>query len=85
MLHVYFGRRINMNRRTLHFVGFRTNEEYLSAVKVFGKPDFIHLFHDRRMYGDTGFPIDPNTELVLFGSKGRNNPSEYCDQDHERH
>jgi hypothetical protein len=32
---------------TVHFVGFK-NDRYLSAVKVFGKPDFIHRFWDRR-------------------------------------
>lgn len=31
----------------LHFVGFRGNE-YLSAVRIFGKPDFFHRLYDRR-------------------------------------
>lgn len=30
----------------LHFVGFR-GREYLSAVRVFGLPDFIHIRWDR--------------------------------------
>ena len=34
----------------IHFVGFRHDSEYLSAVKVFGKPHFIHYVHDKRMY-----------------------------------
>lgn len=31
----------------VHFVGFR-GEEYLSAVRVWGFPDFIHRVWDRR-------------------------------------
>ncbi|MFG1429355.1 hypothetical protein [Roseixanthobacter glucoisosaccharinicivorans] len=31
----------------VHFVGFR-GEEYWSAVKVFGRPGFIHRAWDRR-------------------------------------
>ena len=31
----------------LHFVGFR-GEEYLSAIRVFGRPDFIHRGWDMR-------------------------------------
>jgi len=30
-----------------HFVGFR-GEEYWSAVKIWGKPTFIHKWWDRR-------------------------------------
>lgn len=30
-----------------HFVGFK-DDRYYTAVKVFGKPDFIHRFWDRR-------------------------------------
>tara|TARA_Y100001937_G_C6846494_1_gene210139 strand:+ start:22 stop:261 length:240 start_codon:yes stop_codon:yes gene_type:complete len=65
----------------IHFVGFRTDAEYMAAVRVYGKPDFIHLYHDRRMYGD----IDPDRDIVVLGSKGRELPCEYSDQDHERH
>ena len=31
----------------LHFIGF-TGSEYLSALKIWGQPDFIHRWHDRR-------------------------------------
>lgn len=35
----------------VHFVGFR-GEEYHSAVRVFGKPDFVHYHYDvRAAYG----------------------------------
>ena len=30
----------------LHFIGFR-GDEYARAIRVFGKPDFIHIGWDR--------------------------------------
>ena len=33
--------------RAVHFVGFR-GEEYWTAVKAFGRPDFIHRGWDKR-------------------------------------
>ena len=30
----------------LHFVGFR-DERYWNAVRIWGKPDFIHITYDR--------------------------------------
>jgi hypothetical protein len=65
----------------VHFIGFR-GDEYNSAVQAFGKPDFIHVIHDRRMYGD----IDQDNDILVFGPKA--NPNFICpytDQDHERH
>lgn len=32
----------------IHFVGFR-GDEYASAVRVWGKPGFIHMGNDTRM------------------------------------
>ncbi len=64
----------------IHFVGFR-GDEYISAIRVFGKPDFIHMTHDHRMYGD----IDTDSDTIVFGPKA--DPdfiSPYSDQDHER-
>ncbi len=51
--------------RAVHFVGFR-GEEYISAIKVWGRPDFIHLDHDRRMQRccDDG-------DVIVFGPKAR--------------
>lgn len=37
-----------MGDMALHFVGFR-GDEYLRAIKLFGRPDFIHRYHDVRM------------------------------------
>ncbi len=36
-----------MSKSCTHFVGFRGGE-YLSAVRVFGRPDFIHRGWDLR-------------------------------------
>lgn len=69
-----------MNRTAhVHFVGFRTDAQYSAAVKVWGHPDFVHMWHDHRMYGD----IDPDIDTVVFGEKGSDAPSPYSWQDHE--
>ena len=61
-----------------HFIGFR-GSEYHSAIKVFGLPDFIHLIHDHRMYGDVG-----EHDILIFGPKADSNViSQYSWQDHE--
>lgn len=63
----------------VHFVGFRTDHEFFAAVRVWGRPDFIHMIHDNRMYGD----VAP-TDTIIFGSKA--DPaiiSVYSWQDHE--
>jgi hypothetical protein len=71
-------------KRYIHFVGFRTKQQFTNAVRVFGQPDFVHSIHDHRMYGDTGFPIDPKTDCVVFGDKGHDTPRQYSDNDSDR-
>lgn len=62
----------------IHFIGFR-GEEYWSAVKVFGPPDFIHLIHDHRLYGDVG-----DGDILVFAAKADPDQiSKYSWQDHE--
>jgi hypothetical protein len=51
-----------MTRPLVHFVGFRGNE-YLSAVKAFGKPDYIHRGWDRRAQRDIA-----EGDTVVFAS-----------------
>jgi hypothetical protein len=46
-------KRLNEPRPATHFVGFR-GEEYHSAVKTYGKPDFIHRDWDHRATADVG-------------------------------
>jgi hypothetical protein len=45
----------------IHFVGFR-GDEYHSAVRIFGEPDFIHRYWDVRALGD----VDPDNDVVVF-------------------
>ena len=47
-------------RRCTHFVGFR-GEEYHSAVRAFGPPDFIHRGWDRRAQREIA-----DCDLVVF-------------------
>lgn len=66
-------------KRSIHFVGFRHDSEWNSAIRIWGRPDFIHLIHDNRMYGDIG-PDD----IIIFGSKAHPDKiSAYSWQDHE--
>ena len=65
-------------QRHVHFVGFRTDREFWAAVKVFGRPDFIHLINDHRSEGDIA-----DDDLVIFGSKGTEEKSQFSWQDHE--
>lgn len=60
-----------------HFVGFR-GDEYVSAVRTFGKPDFIHRVWDVRVPGDVapgdtvvfakGTDADPFVDFVFDDS-----------------
>lgn len=51
-----------MVRPCIHFVGFR-GDEYGSAVRVWGEPDFIHRFWDRRAQRDIA-----QEDTVIFAS-----------------
>jgi hypothetical protein len=46
--------------RAVHFIGFR-GDEYLSAVRVFGRPTFIHRGWDLRARRDIA-----DDDLVVF-------------------
>lgn len=52
-----------MKEICVHFVGFR-GDEFHSAVKIWGKPDFIHRFWDVRATGD----VSPQ-DIVVFARK----------------
>tara|TARA_R110000823_G_scaffold303924_1_gene425406 strand:- start:1629 stop:1832 length:204 start_codon:yes stop_codon:yes gene_type:complete len=63
--------------RSVHFIGFR-GDEYHRAARVFGTPDFVHMTHDRRMYGDVG-----EDDILVFAAKADpDNVSDYNWQDH---
>ena len=62
----------------VHFIGFR-GEEYWSAVRVWGHPDFVHRWHDHRMSGD----VAEDDVLVFAGKESPAITREYSWQDHE--
>jgi hypothetical protein len=56
-----------MTKHATHFVGFR-GDEFSSAVRVFGRPDFYHFVYDSRVAGD----VAPGDTVVFangFDSK----------------
>ncbi len=60
----------------LHFVGFR-GDEYLNAVRVFGKPDFFHYVWDRRAKREIAAG-----DLVVFARHDENTePSKFSGAD----
>lgn len=44
-----------------HFIGFRGNE-YWSAVRIWGRPHFIHRWMDPRAFRE----IDWHNDIVIF-------------------
>ena len=66
-----------MNRAT-HFIGFRGNE-FISAIRVWGKPDFFHRVNDDRVAGDVA-PKD----VVVFANReeGKRRPFVFNDSEH---
>jgi hypothetical protein len=49
-----------------HFIGFR-GDEYNSAKKIWGEPDFVHPVHDKRAYVE----IDKDNDVLIFANKER--------------
>lgn len=63
----------------VHFVGFR-GDEYTSAVRVFGYPDFIHRIWDIRAVAE----IQPEDTVVFAREKdwaNLQNPSKFSFDD----
>lgn len=58
-------------RSCVHFIGFR-GDEYLSAVRIFGRPHFIHCYWDYRAIGD----IAPG-DTVVFAAGTENDPPRF--------
>jgi hypothetical protein len=68
-----------MTHACVHFVGFR-GDEFCRAQKVWGYPDFIHKWHDHRMYGD----IDIENDIIIFANMAKAEViSDRSWQDHE--
>ena len=65
----------------VHFVGFR-GEEFWSAVRVWGRPDFFHRVWDHR--ARDGGEFDPENDFFVF-AKGTEHdaPSKFSFNDSE--
>ncbi len=63
-------------RSALHFIGFR-GEEYWSAVRVFGSPDFVHRGWDNRAQRE----IAKGWDRVVFAKYHDQPPSQYSYDD----
>lgn len=51
--------------KPVHFVGFK-DDRWHNAVAVWGKPDFVHRFYDRRAVAD----IAPGDKVVFADEPG---------------
>ena len=47
----------------IHFVGFRKEGEFTSAVRVWGQPDFVHWVNDNRLW--CGGELQPSDTIVF--------------------
>lgn len=55
-------------KRAVHFVGFR-GDEYVSARRAFGPPDFVHRVWDRRSRREIA-----DGDLVVFATGAHDQP-----------
>lgn len=61
-----------MIKPALHFVGFR-GDEYTSAVRIWGKPSFIHFRWDRRAKRE----LHPSDVVIFAKGTEHDEPSEW--------
>jgi hypothetical protein len=54
--------------RCVHFVGFR-DDRYHNAVRIFGRPDFVHRVWDHRAVAD----VAPDDTVVFARAEDWNN------------
>ena len=59
----------------LHFVGFK-GDEFISAVRVFGKPDFFHRVFDARALAEF---MDDDTIIFARGTANKFTPFTFDD------
>ena len=65
----------------VHFIGFR-GDEYLSTVRIFGQPDFVHRNWDVRV--KFGGEYDPASDVLVFAKGDENsriNPYPFNDSE----
>ncbi len=58
-----------MKKGCVHFVGFK-GDEYLRAVAVFGEPDFIHRFNDKRC---VSMIVKEEGDIAIFANGSETN------------
>lgn len=68
----------------VHFVGFR-DDAYNRAIKIWGRPHFVHRYYDQRTIGD----IAPGDTVVFGRDKDwqrflDNRPAEHAFNDSEQ-
>lgn len=61
----------------IHFIGFK-GEEYISAIKVWGKPDFFHRYYDFRTISET-----MKNDTVIFAKNAKIIPNKFNFNDSE--
>lgn len=64
-------------KNALHFVGFR-GDEYITAVRLFGLPDFYHYNYDARAVAEF---MDGDTVVFANGFENKYFPIAYNDSD----
>jgi len=67
-----------MEKRLVQFIGV-TDEQWNSAVRIWGQPDFVSKWYDYRSLGN----IDWDNDIVVLGDKGRDKPIKWSWQDQE--
>lgn len=63
-------------RGLFHFVGFK-DDRYLAAVKVWGRPDFVHRFWDRRAVDE----VAPEDVVIFADGDERQTVREFAYDD----
>jgi len=63
---------VSERRPALHFVGFR-GDEYLSALRIFGLPDFVHIGWDTWAQQE----VAPGDTAVFARGSFEDEPSPY--------
>jgi hypothetical protein len=63
----------------VHFVGFTESAQYWRATQVFGKPDYIHRFWDKR--AKHGGEVDVDDVFVFATGDETKDPVKYTFDD----
>ena len=54
-----------MTYKAIHFIGFKPgSQDWWNAVRIFGRPDFIHRKWDER--AAYGGEVDPDNDVFIF-------------------